>query len=63
MHGIPSDKVKLREGDILSVDFGVKLEGYCGDAAITIAIGNIDRRRQQLMDATSQMLDTAIETL
>lgn len=61
VHGIPSDKVKLREGDILSVDFGVKLEGYCGDAAITIAIGNIDRRRQQLMDATSQMLDTAIE--
>jgi methionyl aminopeptidase len=40
VHGIPSDRVKLKEGDILSVDFGVKLRGYCGDAAITVAIGD-----------------------
>jgi methionyl aminopeptidase len=61
VHGIPSDKVKLQEGDILSIDFGVKLAGYCGDAAVTLAIGAIDRQKQRLMDATVRMLDTAIE--
>jgi methionyl aminopeptidase len=61
VHGIPSDKVKLREGDILSVDFGAKMSGYCGDAAITIAIGTIDRQKQRLMDITLGMLNTAIE--
>ena len=33
VHGIPSENTRLRDGDILSVDFGVRLEGYCGDAA------------------------------
>lgn len=61
VHGIPSDKVLLKEGDILSVDFGVKLDGYCGDAAITLAIGKIDDAKQQLMDATRKMLDIAIQ--
>jgi methionyl aminopeptidase len=61
VHGIPSDKVKLREGDILSIDFGTRLAGYCGDAALTVAIGTIDRRKQQLMDITAGMLDTAIK--
>jgi methionyl aminopeptidase len=61
VHGIPSDKVILQEGDILSVDFGVRLLGYCGDAATTIAIGKIDERKQRLMDVTSGMLDIAIE--
>jgi methionyl aminopeptidase len=60
VHGIPSDKVVLQEGDILSIDFGVRLAGYCGDAALTVAIGKIDPRRQALMDATSGMLDIAI---
>ncbi|MHC4424053.1 MAG: M24 family metallopeptidase, partial [Planctomycetota bacterium] len=36
VHGIPSDSVKLKNGDILSVDFGVRLNGYCADAAVTI---------------------------
>jgi len=61
VHGIPSDKVKLQEGDILSIDFGVKRAGYCGDAAVTLAIGAIDQQKQRLMDITARMLDTAIE--
>ena len=41
VHGIPSKKVVLKEGDIVSIDFGVKYKGYFGDAAVTIAVGRI----------------------
>ena len=61
VHGIPSGKAKLCDGDILSIDFGVRLDGYCADAAITIAIGDISRERRTLMDVTKRVLDTAIE--
>ncbi len=60
VHGIPSEKVRLQEGDILSIDFGVKLDGYCGDAAVTLAIGKISSDKQRLMDVTKRMLDIAI---
>lgn len=63
VHGIPSKKVILREGDILSVDFGVKLDGYCGDAAFTVGIGQISPQRQNLLDATKRLLDLAIEQM
>jgi len=61
VHGIPSDRVKLNEGDILSVDYGAKLAGYCGDAAVTIGIGKIPREKQKLVDITKKLLDIAIE--
>jgi methionyl aminopeptidase len=60
VHGIPSDKTKLKEGDILSLDFGVRLDGYCGDAAITFAIGQVDQLKLRLMDVTKGILDLAI---
>ncbi|MBN1975602.1 MAG: type I methionyl aminopeptidase [Sedimentisphaerales bacterium] len=60
VHGIPSDKIRLNEGDILSIDFGVRLNGYCGDSAITVAIGKISREKQRLMDLTEHILDIAI---
>ncbi|MHC4289580.1 MAG: type I methionyl aminopeptidase, partial [Planctomycetota bacterium] len=63
VHGIPSSKVVLKEGDILSVDFGVKLNGYCGDSAITIGIGQIEPQRQKLLDVTQRLLDIAIEQM
>ena len=63
VHGIPSRKVVLAEGDILSVDFGVKLNGYCGDSAITVGIGNIAPDRQRLLDTTQRLLDIAIEKM
>ena len=63
VHGIPSKKVILEEGDILSVDFGVKLNGYCGDSAFTIGIGQIAPERQRLLDVTQRLLDIAIEQM
>jgi methionyl aminopeptidase len=61
VHGIPSEDTKLREGDILSIDFGVRLQGYCGDAAVTIPIGNISEDNRRLMDVTKRVLEIAIE--
>jgi methionyl aminopeptidase len=60
VHGIPSDSVKLKNGDILSVDFGVRLNGYCADAAVTIGIGEVSEDERRLMDVTRQVLDIAI---
>ena len=61
VHGIPSEDTELKNGDILSIDFGVRLNGYCADAAITIAIGGISENRRNLMDTTKRVLDIAIE--
>jgi methionyl aminopeptidase len=61
VHGIPSKDAKLKDGDILSIDFGVRLNGYCADAAVTVAIGGISEDRRRLMDVTKHVLDIAIE--
>jgi methionyl aminopeptidase len=61
VHGIPSEKTKLKEGDILSIDFGVRLNGYCADSAITIAIGQISEEKSRLIDTTKSILDIAVE--
>lgn len=63
VHGIPSNKVLLKEGDILSVDFGVFVDGYCGDAARTIPVGSISEKAQRLLDATEQALEKAIDAM
>ncbi len=63
VHGIPSKKVVLKEGDILSVDYGVKLNGYCGDAAFTTGIGEIIPERQRLLDVTHGLLKIAVENM
>ncbi|MBI9077178.1 MAG: type I methionyl aminopeptidase [Desulfatibacillum sp.] len=60
VHGFPSDR-PLVEGDILSIDFGVKKEGYFGDSAITVAVGSISRDAQKLMDVTEQSLYAGID--
>jgi len=60
VHGIPSEYT-LKEGDILSVDCGVKLNGYFGDSAYTFAIGNPDPDGQALMKNTRQALNKGIE--
>jgi len=61
VHGIPSKHTKLREGDILSVDFGVRLNGYCGDAAITIPVGDVSENKRRLLNVTEHVLGIAIE--
>lgn len=63
VHGIPSRDVVLREGDILSIDYGVQLSGYCGDAAVTLAIGRVSEEKQRLMSATKHLLDIAVERM
>jgi methionyl aminopeptidase len=60
VHGIPSKKVKLREGDIISIDFGVKYKGFYGDAAITVPVGSIDENTEKLIAVTRTSLQKAI---
>jgi len=60
VHGIPSPKRVLREGDILSVDAGVKLDGWCADAAVTYPVGKIDKNSRQLLDVTRRALKAGI---
>ncbi|HXX45309.1 MAG TPA: type I methionyl aminopeptidase [Candidatus Acidoferrales bacterium] len=61
VHGIPSATRKLREGDILSMDFGVELNGYFADAALTVGVGKISPQREKLLRVTRDSLDCAIE--
>jgi methionyl aminopeptidase len=63
VHGIPSETVVLEEGDILSIDCGAIIEGWHGDAAITVPIGEIDDESQQLIDVTRACLDDAIQEI
>lgn len=60
VHGIPGLK-KLKTGDTISVDIGAVINGYNGDAAITVPIGAIDAEVQQLLDVTEQSLYKGIE--
>jgi methionyl aminopeptidase len=59
VHGIPGSR-ELKEGDILSVDCGVRLKGYCGDAATTIAVGTVEPEVQRLLQVTQEALEVAI---
>lgn len=54
VHGIPSDQVILREGDILSVDCGLVLDGWQADSAFTVGIGQISLEAQRLIDVTEE---------
>lgn len=60
VHGIPSDKTVLKAGDVLSIDFGVRINGYCGDAAVTVPIGEISDVNRNLVDTTREVLGIAI---
>ena len=60
VHGFPQEK-PLKEGDILSVDFGTILEGFYGDAAVTVPIGGVSDEAEALMAATQQSLMAGIE--
>lgn len=60
VHGIPGARI-LRGGDIISIDVGVELEGYFGDAAITVAVGKIDQEARHLIEVTREALYKAIK--
>ena len=63
VHGIPSPARRLCEGDILSMDFGVELEGYFADAALTVPVGKISPEREKLLRVTRESLERAIENV
>ncbi|HMX25672.1 MAG TPA: type I methionyl aminopeptidase, partial [Blastocatellia bacterium] len=62
VHGIPSDR-KLREGDIVKLDCGATLDGYVGDAAISVPVGKISPTNERLLDITRASLFRAIEKM
>ncbi len=59
VHGIPGER-RLQAGDIVSVDCGVRLKGYCGDAAETFAVGPLTAEAERLLAVTRQALDVAV---
>ena len=61
VHGIPSSKRVLKEGDIISLDVGVRYQGYYTDSATTVAVGTVDKQTQKLLDVTREALDAGIE--
>jgi len=60
VHGIPSKRI-LKDGDIISLDFGVLYDGYFGDAAITVPVGVVSKETALLIEATEQALYLGIE--
>jgi methionyl aminopeptidase len=59
VHGIPGERV-LREGDIVSLDFGAIYNGFHGDGAVTVGVGEIDAKARELMEATRGALEAGI---
>jgi methionyl aminopeptidase len=62
VHGIPNER-KLKDGDIVSVDTGCRVAGWCGDSAVTHPVGQITAEVQKLLDVTRQTLQLAIELM
>jgi methionyl aminopeptidase len=62
VHGMPSKRV-LREGDILGMDFGVIVDGFYGDAAVTVAVGQVSEAAEHLMEVTRDSLYRGIDEL
>ncbi len=60
VHGIPKKDRILKSGDIISIDTGARLDGFCSDAAITLGVGEVSDEAQRLMDVTKKSLYKAI---
>jgi methionyl aminopeptidase len=61
VHGMPSSRRKLKRGDIVSLDTGVQLDGYFGDSAVTVAVGEINDSVKRLLKVTEESLELAID--
>lgn len=59
VHGFPNQQ-PLQEGDIISIDFGLIIDGFYGDSAVTIPVGVVDETTQRLLDVTKESLDLGI---
>ena len=62
VHGIPSNR-KLKDGDIVSIDCGTVYQGFVGDMAVTVAVGEVSKETLQLMDVTKKALEIAISNM
>jgi len=60
VHVLPSDR-ELKEGDILSLDLGIRFRGYCTDMAVTLAVGKISKEARRLIRITKKALDIGIK--
>jgi methionyl aminopeptidase len=63
VHGIPNGKSRLKDGDLVSIDCGVLLDGYFGDSAVTFGIGTLGDEASRLMEVTRQCLQDAVEAV
>ncbi len=61
VHGMPSGKRKLKVGDIVSIDTGVLLNGYYGDSAVTVGVGEVNDSVKRLLKVTEESLELAID--
>src|SRR5437899_4499906 len=62
VHGIPN-RAKLNEGDIIGLDFGAIFDGFVGDGAVTVAVGKVAPRSEELVRTTRECLDAAIQQM
>jgi methionyl aminopeptidase len=60
VHGIPGAR-RIKAGDLVSLDFGVQYQGYYGDAAVTVAVGEVDPRSRELLEVTEKSLYAGID--
>ena len=60
VHGIPSKKRVLKDGDIVSIDVGVGYKGFFTDSAVTVAVGQVDAKTQKLLSVTEKALEAGI---
>jgi len=60
VHGIPSRKRRLKEGDLVSIDAGVRLDGWCADRAVTFPVGAVDAATRRLLAVTRESLEAGI---
>lgn len=63
VHGIPSDKVVLKDGDLISIDCGVLMNEYYGDSAYTFSVGEVSSKKLRLMQVTKESLYKGIEQI
>jgi len=61
VHGMPSARRKLKSGDIVSIDTGVQVDGYFGDSAVTVAVGEVSDSVKRLLKVTEESLELAID--
>jgi len=61
VHGMPNPKRTVKKGDIVSIDTGVSLEGYFGDSALTVGVGELSEQAKKLLAVTRESLELAID--